>query len=119
MSSHHPDAEDALEAATVARFADLGWKTAYAYSETFPGSLLGRETAGEVVLRARLRPALERLNPSFPREAIEQAVEELARDLSALSMAHRRTARSTGSCAAVSRSASGTTTVRSRKRCGR
>jgi type I site-specific restriction-modification system R (restriction) subunit len=33
------------------------------------------------VLRARLRPALERLNPSFPREAIEQAVEEKTREV--------------------------------------
>jgi type I restriction enzyme, R subunit len=80
MSPHHPDAEDALEGATVALFAELGWETADAYPEVFPGSFLGRETAGEVVLRARLRPALERLNPSFPREAIEHAVEELARD---------------------------------------
>jgi hypothetical protein len=87
MSPHHLDAEDALEAATVALFAELGWDTANAYSESFPGSAFGRETAGEVVLRARLRPALERLNPALPREAIEQAVEELARDRSALSLA--------------------------------
>jgi type I restriction enzyme, R subunit len=87
MSPPHPDAEDALEAATVELFAELGWATANAYSETFPGSFLGRETAGEVVLRGRLRGALERLNPALPPEAIDQAVEELARDRSALSTA--------------------------------
>jgi type I restriction enzyme, R subunit len=87
MSAYHPDAEDALEAATVHLFAELGWETADAYSETFPGSFLGRETVSEVVLRARLRSALERLNPILPREAIEQGVEELTRDRSALSTA--------------------------------
>src|SRR5690606_9993209 len=46
-----------------------------------------RENAGEVVLVSRLRPALERLNPGLPREAVEQAIEELARDRSALSPA--------------------------------
>ncbi|CAN5745822.1 hypothetical protein BH23GEM6_BH23GEM6_12410 [soil metagenome] len=80
MSPRHPDAEDALEAATLELFSELGWETVNAYSEAFPGSFLGRETAGGVVLRARLRPALERLNPSLPPDAIEQAVEELARD---------------------------------------
>lgn len=74
MSPHHPDAEDALEQATVSLLGELGWETINAYHETFPGSILGRENAGEVILHSRLRPALERLNPGFPREAIDQPV---------------------------------------------
>ena len=43
-----------------------------------------RETKGEVVLVARLRAALERLNPALPPEAITAAVDELTRDRSAM-----------------------------------
>ncbi len=85
MTFHHPDAEDALEQATFGLFSALGWEVVNAYAETFPASLLGREHAGEVVLLSRLRPALEKLNPSLPAEAIEQAIEELLRNRSALS----------------------------------
>jgi type I restriction enzyme R subunit len=87
MSPPGPDAEDALEQAAVELFSELGWQTVNAYSETFPAGILGRENAGEIVLSSRLRAALDRLNPGFPREAIEQAVEEIARDRSALSVA--------------------------------
>jgi type I restriction enzyme R subunit len=40
-----------------------------------------------VVLTGRLKPALRRLNPELPVEAIEGAVEELSRDRTALSLA--------------------------------
>jgi type I restriction enzyme R subunit len=87
MTAHHPDAEDALEQATVELFAELGWETINAYSEAFPTGILGRENAGEVVLRSRLRLSLERLNPTLPCEAVDQAVEEVSRDRGALSIA--------------------------------
>jgi hypothetical protein len=38
MSPHHPDAEDALESATVALFAELGWETADAFPRPFPAA---------------------------------------------------------------------------------
>ncbi|MGB7950464.1 MAG: hypothetical protein WCH75_22495, partial [Candidatus Binatia bacterium] len=41
---------------------------------------LGRETKSEVVLVPKLRSALERLNPELPADAIDSAVDELARD---------------------------------------
>jgi len=47
---------------------------------------LGRETKGEVVLMARLRAALTQLNPTLPDEAIIAAMDELARDRSAMSL---------------------------------
>lgn len=76
--------EDALiEQPTIRLFEALGWETANCYDEIAgPYSFLGRETRAEVVLVARLRPALERLNPDLPPDAIEAAIEELTRDRS-------------------------------------
>lgn len=75
--------EDSLiEQPAVALFAELGWKTHNAYNEFagVAGSPLLRETKGEVVLAGKLRQALERLNPTLPREALAGAIEELTRD---------------------------------------
>jgi type I restriction enzyme R subunit len=81
--------EDALvEQPTIALFGELGWATAHCFYEQYgPGGTLGRETKGDVVLTARLRPALERLNPTLDKEAIGLAIEELTRDRSAMSLA--------------------------------
>ncbi|MBW6470009.1 MAG: type I restriction endonuclease subunit R, partial [Methanosarcinaceae archaeon] len=49
---------------------------------------LGRQTSNEVILVPRLRVALERLNPDLPKEAIDLAIEELARDRSIMSPAN-------------------------------
>ena len=87
----HEYSEDALvEQPAIALFRDaLGWETLNCLHETLgPGGTPGRETFAEVVLLRRLRPALERLNPDASREAIELAIEELARDRSALNPAH-------------------------------
>ena len=63
--------EDALvEQPAIALLAELGW-----------------ETKDEVILVVRLRPVLRRLNPEAPNEAIEQAIEELTRDRSRMSLA--------------------------------
>ena len=65
----------------------LGWDSVNAYDEWSSGaSNLGREAKREVVLTGRLKPALRSLNPELPAEALEAAVEELARDRSALSL---------------------------------
>ena len=79
--------EDALvEQPAIALLADLGWETVNAYHEFDHGaSTLGRETRAEIILTARLRPALHRLNPSAQRAAIQQAIEELTRDRSRMS----------------------------------
>ncbi len=81
--------EDALiEQPAIALLAKLGWETVNAYHEFDRGaSTLGRETKAEVILTARLRPALQRLNPDAPPEAINQAIEELIRDRSRMSAA--------------------------------
>ena len=80
--------EDALvEQPAIKLLAELGWETVKAANE-FSGatSSLGRETESEVILTTRLRPVLVRLNPDAPPEAIEQAVDELTRDRSSMSM---------------------------------
>jgi type I restriction enzyme R subunit len=96
--------ENALvEQPAIALFRELGWDTANCFYEQFgPGGTLGRETKGEVVRTARLRPALERLNPTLDPEALRLAVEELTRDRSVMSPP-RPTARSTGCSRTASR----------------
>ncbi|MHC9541687.1 MAG: type I restriction endonuclease subunit R [Vulcanimicrobiota bacterium] len=74
--------EDTLvEQPAIALLAELGWETVNAYHECDHGaSTLGRESKAEVALIARLRPALQQLNPEVSSEAIDQAIEELTRD---------------------------------------
>lgn len=82
----HAYTEDQLvEQPAIGLFADLGWRTVSAIEETFGAvGTLGRETRSEVVLAARLRAALVRLNPALPAEAINNAIDEIARDRSAM-----------------------------------
>lgn len=85
--------EDILvEQPAIALFEALGWETANCYNEPFGstltpdpsprgrGEVLGRAYSGEVVLTSRLRPALERLNPTLPPEALTLAISDLTRD---------------------------------------
>jgi type I restriction enzyme R subunit len=66
---------------------DLQWDYLYCYDEWSSGSSsLGRETRRDVVIVSRLRPALVKLNPELPEAALDAAIEELARDRSALSL---------------------------------
>ena len=53
MPHTHPDSEQALENATMALFAQLGWQTADCFEEIFgPHGTLGRETTSQVVLHS-------------------------------------------------------------------
>jgi type I restriction enzyme R subunit len=82
----HAYTEDQLvEQPAIGLFADLGWQMVSAMDETLGASgTLGRETKAEVVLATRLRAALTRLNPSLPAEAINNAIDEISRDRSAM-----------------------------------
>lgn len=86
--SPHPYTEDQLvEQPAIGLFATLGWQTVSAMDETFgPDGTLGRETKGDVVLVARLRAALDRFNPGTPPEALDMAIDALARDRSTMSL---------------------------------
>lgn len=83
----HGHIEDHLvEQPAIGLFATLGRQTVSAMEESFDcGCTLGRETKGEVVPVDRLSAALMALNPGLPAEAIRTAIDELARDRSAVS----------------------------------
>src|SRR5260370_14161623 len=88
MTYNNPDAEDALEKVTMKLFATLGWETSNCYHENFGLlSLLGRETPTDVVLKPKLRAALEKLNPGISPLALETAVDELTKDRGTMSPA--------------------------------
>lgn len=84
----HAYTEDRLvEQPAIGLFGALGWQTVSALEETFGASgTLGRETRGEVVLVPSLRAVLCRFNPAQPPEAISNAIDELTRDRSAMSL---------------------------------
>ncbi len=87
MSPHAYTEDQLVEQPAIGLFAALGWQTVSAQEETFgAGGTLGRETRGEVVLVERLRAALCKFNPKLPPEAIGNAVDELTRDRSAMSL---------------------------------
>ncbi|QSA98291.1 type I restriction endonuclease subunit R [Methylococcus sp. EFPC2] len=87
MSSHAYTEDQLVEQPAIGLFAALGWQTVSAMEETIGvGGTLGRETKAEVVLVARLREALSKLNPKLPSEAIDAAIDELTRDRSAMSL---------------------------------
>lgn len=91
MSPKGFDEDDLIEQPCIELFRTLGWECVNAYDESFVpggGHPLCRESKREVLLPCRLRPALERLNPDLPSQAMDQAIEELSRDRSALSPAN-------------------------------
>lgn len=81
-----PYSEDAaVEKPAIELFEELGWDHVNAYHEKLGvDGTLGRETRNEMFLTQRLRAALERLNPDAPVLAIDQAVDEITKDRSAL-----------------------------------
>ena len=78
-----------IEQPAIALFDQLGYETSNCFNEQFGGSVptLGRETTAEVILRPRLRPAMERLNPGAVSGVIDKSIDELARDRGAMSPA--------------------------------
>jgi len=77
MTLDHGEKE--LELAALDLLRELGWETADATHETFPGSFLGREHPAQVVLDDRLTTALARLNTDLPGEALGEAMTRLTR----------------------------------------
>src|SRR5262249_35029406 len=74
--------ENALvEEPAIELLRSLGWQTANLYHETFGvDSTEGREAEHEVILKRRLRAALEKLNPGLSKDAYDLAIDELTRD---------------------------------------
>jgi type I restriction enzyme R subunit len=72
--------EDGLiEQATQDVLEELGWEVVTAWhSETFgEDGLLGRDNKSEVVLSRYLLQALKKLNPDLPKNAYQQAIEQI------------------------------------------
>ena len=87
MSPHAYTEDQLVEQPAIALFDEMGWKTVRADEETYgPIGTIQRETKSEVVLAARLRDALTKLNPTLPSEAIDSAVVALTRDRSTMSL---------------------------------
>lgn len=81
------NSEDATtEKPALGLLQSLGWEVMDAFAETDGAlsELSGRERLDEVVLIKYLRPALVKLNPSAPREAIDATITELQRDRSTM-----------------------------------
>jgi type I restriction enzyme R subunit len=83
--------EDALvEQPAIQLFSELNWETVTCWDEVFgsitdeslPSSPLffGRETRNDVILFARLKAALLKLNPQVNPLIIQEAIDEIARD---------------------------------------
>lgn len=88
--------DNLVEQPAIKIFRDqLGFDFTNAYKEKLTGKFdlsnekepqLGRETTNEVVLIPKLREALEKLNDNAPKDAIDQAVTELTKDRSVMSL---------------------------------
>ena len=76
----NPYSEDQLiEQPAINLLKEIGWETLNCQNEfeQTEESPLSRQTKSEVVLTARLKPALKRLNPTATDDAIAKAIEEL------------------------------------------
>jgi type I restriction enzyme R subunit len=72
-----------VEQPAIALLESLGWTHANLYNEAYGDKgTEGRESEHQVVLKRRLRSALQKLNPGLPVDAYAQAIAQLARDRS-------------------------------------
>src|SRR5947209_18920744 len=79
--------QELVEKPAIELFRKLRYETKNCFNEPFgPYGTLGRDSPSDIVLVSRLKPILELLNPDFPKETIETAIQELTRDRSATSM---------------------------------
>lgn len=93
--------EDALvEQPAIQLFSELNWETAICWDEVFGSAFdsendeelqknplfFGRETRNDVVLFARLKASLLKLNPDVDKLIIQEAIDEIARDRSAMTL---------------------------------
>jgi len=78
-----------VEKPTLSLLQTLGYEVVDAYNESYgPSSPStgnpGRDDRSEVILRHRLRPKLAELNPDLPPQALDQALEQLVLDRTAM-----------------------------------
>lgn len=81
--------EDNLVEQTVIKIIKELWKDENCHINAFSDEddlKLGRDNRSEVVLKKFLEPALVKLNPGLPKDAVDQAIAELIRDRSSLTL---------------------------------
>lgn len=77
--------ENLVEQPALNLLEQLGWSWQNCFEESFGKcGTLGRETAGDVVLKPRVIAALKKLNPGFDESVYKQAFEKLTKDRSIL-----------------------------------
>lgn len=80
--------DNLIEQPAIGIFRSLGYDYLNCFDETFgENSTLGREASSDVVLISKLKPALIKLNPKLPLEAISKAIDILIADRSILNPA--------------------------------
>ncbi|HET54431.1 MAG TPA: hypothetical protein ENN33_04360, partial [Ignavibacteria bacterium] len=86
----HDYTEDILiEQPAIEVFKSLDYSHKNCFDETFgTDSTLGRDNKSQVVLISKLFPVLRKLNPNFPDEAIQKAIDTLIIDRSILNPAN-------------------------------
>jgi type I restriction enzyme R subunit len=80
--------DELVERPTMEMLGSLGYELADGLSEQLGPEGLGRDDQSQVVLRHRLRAKLEELNPDLPPQALDDSVEEVARDRATLDRTH-------------------------------
>ena len=80
--NHLDEAQLEIAVCDWLRAEPLGWEYAHGPTLAPDGKSPEREDYGQVVLVGRLQNALERINPSIPAEAIEEAVRQVLRPAS-------------------------------------
>ena len=74
-----------VEQPALQLLSQLGWEVASAFDEVLGSAgTLGRDSQSEPVLGHRLRDALNALNPGLPEATLEEAVDRLVEDRSAM-----------------------------------
>ncbi|ODS29955.1 MAG: hypothetical protein SCARUB_04943, partial [Candidatus Scalindua rubra] len=82
-----PDSEEAIELESMLIFDELGWEIIYAEHELEDDpTLLGRTEQTEILLTRYLDYSLKQLNPTLDDMVLNQAVDILRADRSALSL---------------------------------
>ncbi|MDA0987203.1 MAG: type I restriction endonuclease [Bacteroidetes bacterium] len=85
----NPFSEDNLVEQTAIKLIKEIWADSACHINAYSDeedAKLGRAHRGEVVLTKYLLPALKKINPELPDEALEQAVEQLSRNRSQMSL---------------------------------
>ncbi|WP_257295847.1 type I restriction endonuclease subunit R [Endozoicomonas sp. YOMI1] len=75
-----------IEQPAINLFGEMGWETAICWDESFGvDGTFGRDNRSDVILYQPLKDAIRKLNPGIDPVILQNAVDEMARDRSAMS----------------------------------